>query len=99
MQTPPSVNPRTGTIFLNYRGEGRAVPVDQEFMRLGDVRLNPKAHQRKELFPNSNQGERENMGKMMEEMKKQLTYLDSTRWMYENNDGVLPMDNFSFINL
>jgi hypothetical protein len=32
-------------------------------------------------------------------MKKQLNYLDNTKWMFENNEGILPMDNFSFINL
>lgn len=65
METPPSVNPRTGTIFLNYRGEGRnGMPIDQDFLRSGDVRGNPKFYQKKELFP-STQNEKENLTKML----------------------------------
>jgi hypothetical protein len=75
------------------------VPVEQDFLRGGDMRLNPKLYQKKELFPNNTQGEKENYNKMIGDMKKQLGYLDSTRWMYENNNGILPMDNFTFINL
>jgi hypothetical protein len=75
------------------------VPVEQDFLRSGDMRLNPKLYQKKELFSTNSQGEKENYNKMIGEMKKQLGYLDSTRWMYENNNGILPMDNFSFINL
>lgn len=72
--------------------------IEQDFMRGGDMRLNPKLYQKKELFPPA-QNEKENYNRMVGDMKKQLNYLDSTKWMYENNNGILPMDNFTFINL
>lgn len=74
------------------------MPIEQDFLRGGDMRINPKLYQKKELFPQA-VNEKENYNRMIGDMKKQLNYLDSTKWMYENNNGVLPMDNFTFINL
>lgn len=38
--------------------------------------------------------ERENISKMMSELKKQANFLESTKWMFENNE-MLHSDNFS----
>ena len=38
--------------------------------------------------------EKENITKIMNEMKKQANFLESTKWMFENNSQ-LPTDNFS----
>ena len=38
--------------------------------------------------------EKEQLNKSMAELRKQLNFLDNTKWMFENNEQ-LPSDNFS----
>lgn len=34
--------------------------------------------------------ERENINKIMSDMKKHIAYLESTKWMFENNGDMIP---------
>jgi hypothetical protein len=43
--------------------------------------------------------ERENAHKIMSDMKKHVAYLESSKWMYENNGDMNPSEHFSHNSL
>jgi hypothetical protein len=43
--------------------------------------------------------ERENITKIMNDLKKHVAYLDNTKWMYENNGDMNPSEHLSHNNL
>lgn len=43
--------------------------------------------------------ERENINKIMTDMKKHIAYLEATKWMYENNGDMLPNEHLSHHSL
>lgn len=45
------------------------------------------------------QAERENINKTMSELKKHITYLENTKWMYENNGDMNPSEHLTHHNL
>ncbi len=43
--------------------------------------------------------ERENINKIMNDLKKHVSYLDNTKWMYENNGDMNPSEHLNHNNL
>jgi hypothetical protein len=43
--------------------------------------------------------ERENINKIMADMKKHIAYLEATKWMYENNGDMIPNEHLSHHSL
>jgi hypothetical protein len=39
--------------------------------------------------------ERENINKIMSDMKKHMAYLENTKWMFENNGEMNPAEHLS----
>ena len=39
--------------------------------------------------------EKEVISKMLNDMRKHLKYIEDTNWMFENNDGLLPIETMN----
>ena len=44
-------------------------------------------------FHQNHMSEKELISKLQNEMRKQIKYLDESKWMFENNSDVNPLDN------